>query len=226
MKGLRLSEELLLLAFNEKKGRITSFKLLVVNFGLSGALLWELIDLGKLELNDEKIKVLNIEPTGDPLLDKILNIIDDTKKDKKVQYWISKLCKKEFRTTIFENLLSKGILRKIEDKDLDRPFRKKRYKLWFNKPLKQTQRNIQDILIHGKTADHNSLRLIGLTHACNLYSLIFKESGERATAKEKAKTLSEEDKIRKGIRSAVNSRRFSVISGLGPLGMAIADKIF
>lgn len=210
MKELRLAEELLLLAIDEKKGFVVWYKKGIVKYGLAGAILRELIDAGKLELNDEKIKISNLDPTGDTILDRALIIMESTQKQKKVQHWISKLSKKEFRDILFEDLRNQGVLRKIEDEEPGRFFAKERFRFWFDKPIKQTQRKLHDILILGKAGDEKSMKLIGLVQACGLCGQLFKDSGERRTAKEKAKALSQEDKIRKGIKSAVNNKRSTI----------------
>lgn len=226
MKELRLSEEMLLLAINEKKGTIAWYKMPVVNYGVAGAIIRELLEQGKVKLEDDIIKIIDLDPTGDPIIDDALNILDKTKKDKKVHHWISKLSKKEFRTTLFENLLNKGVLRKMHDEELRWSFSKERYTLWFDRPLRQMQKDLHDILIRGKKADEKSLKLIGLAHACNLYGQVFKIREEKITAKEKARELSEEDKIRKGIRSAVNTRRFAVASAVFSIITGVIKEVF
>ena len=82
MKELRLSEELLLFAIDEKKGVVPLIKASLIKLGLAGAVLYELEDRGKLELDGDRVKVLDEDPTGDSILDKSLKKISASKKKK------------------------------------------------------------------------------------------------------------------------------------------------
>jgi len=226
MKELRLSEELLMVAVSEKKGTVAWYKVGLVKYGLAGAMLRELMDRGKLKLNGEKIKILNHDPIGDSILDRALDLMKDTEKEKKVQHWVQKLSKREFKTALLQDLLNKGVLRKIEDENTRWRFPGERYRFWYDIPLKQIRKNLHDILVHGKKADEKNLKRIGLVCACRLYGQVFDNSQERMDAKERAKELSEEDKIRKGIRSAVNAKRGNVITSVLSMILFSIKEIF
>jgi len=226
MNELRLSEELLMVAVSEKKDAEAWYKISIVKYGLAGAILRELIGRGKLKLNGEKIKILNRDASGDPILDKALHLMEGTGKEKKVQHWIQKLGKKEFKTILLQDLLNKGVLKKIEDENTRWSFSRERFRFWYDKPLKQARRNLHDILVLGKDADEKNLELIGLIQACGLCGQVFDDRQERTAAKERAKELSEEDKIRKGIRSAVNAKRGSVVTSVFSIIPLIAKNIF
>ncbi|MCK4764371.1 MAG: GPP34 family phosphoprotein [Candidatus Aminicenantes bacterium] len=215
MKELRLSEELLLFAIDEKKGVVPLIKASLIKLGLAGAVLYELEDRGKLELDGDRVKVLDEDPTGDSILDKSLKKISASKKKKKVAHWLPKIGKKSLKVSITQELLTKGMLRKIDDDEPGWSFRRGgRYRPWFDTPLKHTEQKLREILLHHRQPGEKNLKLIGLLHACRLYSLVFEQREEYREAKEKARRLSEDDRIRKGIRSAVNNKRGQVASSL------------
>ena len=88
------------------------------------------------------------------------------------------------------------MLRKIDDDEPGWSFRRGgRYRPWFDTPLKHTEQKLREILLHHRQPGEKNLKLIGLLH-------------------EKARRLSEDDRIRKGIRSAVNNKRGQVASSL------------
>ena len=72
---LNCAEELILLAIDDESGAF--YRMTNVNFNLAlvGALLMDLGLRNRVDVDLEHIFVLSKEPTGDPILDKILKLI-------------------------------------------------------------------------------------------------------------------------------------------------------
>jgi hypothetical protein len=215
---LRLSEELLVMALNKKTGTIAPFKPMVFKYTLAAAVLQELFIRQKLELKGESVKVINKEPPGDVILDKALKIVTDSQKEKKVQQWVSKLGgkSKEFKKILLEDLVNKSVLRRLDEDEPPGAFSRKiiRLRIWHDRPFIKLHKQLHDILVYGKEPDSKSLRLIGLIDACKLTRNIFKDKKEQETAAIRVQTLSDNDVFKKGVKSAVNTVRWSVVSGI------------
>ncbi len=226
---LRLSEELLVMTMNKKTGAIASFKPMVFKYTLAAAVLQELFIRKKLELDGELVKVIDGEPPGDVILDKALKMVTDSQKDKKVQHWVSKLGgkSKEFKKILVEDLVNKSVLRPLDEDEPPGTFSRKRirFRIWYDRPLIKLHKQLHDILVYGKEPDSKSLRLIGLINACKLTRNIFKDKKEQETAAIRVQKLSDDDVFKKGVRSAVNAVRWSVVSGIFSLAMGILDKV-
>ena len=124
---LCLHHELILLVLDDAKG---SFKGVMYQYGLAGALLSELLLQGviKVSADDEQIVAVAIaKPTGDPLLDEVVKMIAESEKPQALKQWvykaanIPKLCER-----VADQLCQLGILRFEESKVLWL-FTKKRY---------------------------------------------------------------------------------------------------
>ncbi len=217
---LRLSEELLLLALNEKKGIIAPFKKEYIKYGVAAALLQELIILEKLQLDEDMITVIEGNPFGDKLLDPALEILEQSEKKKKVQHWVSKIGGKygKLKKILLDELIDKDVL-KPKDEPGDREggpglLRRQRFKIWYDMPLQQLRKRLNDILVYGEESDPKSLRLIGLIHACKITRQVFPDKEDQERVMLRIDVLTEGDVFKKAIRSVVNSNRASALSGI------------
>lgn len=226
---LRLSEELLVVALNQKTGTIAPFKPMVFRYTLAAAVLQELFIRQKLELKGDLVKVIDKEPPGDVILDKALKMVTDSQKDKKVQQWVSKLGSKskEFKKILVEGLVNKSVLRPLDEDEPPGAFSRKitRFRIWHDRPLVRLHKQLHDILVYGREPDSKSLRLIGLINACKLTRNIFKDKKEQETAAIRVQKLSDDDVFKKGVRSAVNTVRWSVVSGIFSAAMGLLKEV-
>ena len=217
---LRLSEELLLLALNEKRGTIAPFKREYIKYGVAAALLQELIVLEKLQLDEDMVTVIEGNPFGDKLLDPALEILEQSERKKKVQHWVSRIGRKygKLKKILLDDLIDKGVLKPREEPGghEGKPglFRRQRFKTWYDMPLQLLKKRLHDILVYGEYPDPGSLRLIGLIHACKLTRRVFPDKEDQDRVMPRIDALTEEDVFKKAIRSVVNSNRASAVSGI------------
>jgi golgi phosphoprotein 3 len=111
---LTLTEKMVLLALDNKGWFGSSEN--SIKFGLTGAILFELVILGRLELKDNIVCVINPDPTGDVLLDRIFNHIKSSKKTRSYRGWIQNIVYKKMliRKTILKSLIEKKVIKKEE----------------------------------------------------------------------------------------------------------------
>jgi Golgi phosphoprotein 3 len=119
--NLALHEEILLLALENKKGTTAIESHL--NLALGGAILAELLLLGRIQVQKEKKKqfaiVSNTKPTGDPLLDDCLGRIAESKKRQQLKAWVTRFSNiKKLKRRVAAQLCRKGIVRESEDRVL------------------------------------------------------------------------------------------------------------
>jgi hypothetical protein len=109
-----LVEELLLLAYDDTTGRDRSGGYL--ELGLGGAVVLELTIAGRLEVADRRVRVLDGEPLGDPLLDDRLAAIaaDKPRAPKAV---VERTAKK-LKPLVLDDLVQDGVLRHEQGKAL------------------------------------------------------------------------------------------------------------
>ena len=111
---LTLTEKIVLLAL-DNKGWFGSSEH-NIKFGLTGAILFQLVVQERLEIKDKMVQVISTKSIGDPLLDRILNHIKSSKKNRSLRNWIQNIVYKKLllRKTILKSLIEKKIIIKEE----------------------------------------------------------------------------------------------------------------
>ena len=123
MKPFTFTEELVLLALDDRTGAPLPLPVTALAYGLAGAVLADLAVAGKIDTDDKKLVVLDATPTGDPLLDPWLALIAAEKATHSVAHWLSVLAdrQKEIEQPALDRLLSRGILATCILQEYDRP---------------------------------------------------------------------------------------------------------
>jgi hypothetical protein len=111
---LTLPEKIVLLALDNKGWFGSSEN--SIKFGLTGVILFELIIQERLTVVDRQVQVISTKPTGDPLLDRILNYMKSSKKSRSLRSWIQNIVYKKLliRKTILKSLIEKQLIKKEE----------------------------------------------------------------------------------------------------------------
>jgi len=82
------------------------------NHGLAGAMLLELFEKDKIVLKKKVLIVKDMNPTGDMILDRIIERVNKSKKERSLRYWVRKIGKRahKYKKSILENLMNRRIL--------------------------------------------------------------------------------------------------------------------
>lgn len=210
---LDLLEELLVLAVHEEKGTLSFDVSSKIDYCLAGALLIELELSNHLKVDKKTLEVINRTPTGNPRLDTLLKLIDQSKKVRSLSYWITKTkgTFKHLRREYLEQLVDKGILRE-EERQILWIFPSTAYPLRDN-PLKREIRDrIRLVVLRGETPNPQTARLITLVHACGLKNTIF-DKEERQDARIKLKAFSKEDILVQAIIKTIQGANSGAYAG-------------
>ncbi len=119
MSRLYLHQELLLLTLNDSKGTFEGGMYL---YGVAGAVLSELLLQGRIKTSEDDKQIVTIaenSPTGDEILDEVVQLIRESAKPRPLKHWVSKVANiRELKHQIAEQLCKKGVLQKDEKKIL------------------------------------------------------------------------------------------------------------
>jgi len=170
-----LPEELLLLSIHEAKGTFFGSALERLKPGLAGAILAELALAGKIQApHNHRLLLVNGSPLQDEVLDKALNTLNGSEKERKFGYWISTLSQKAEKTQgkIVESLIQKGVFTQDDE----------RLAWAVPSPLQPeskastkylvTQR-LRGIALAQEEFQTRDLVLLSLLRACDLLELVF-----------------------------------------------------
>ncbi len=118
---LRLHEQVLLLALDDESGRLLPAAS-HCNFGLSAALLAELLLERRIELDparSEFVELRSEAPTGDGVLDEVLGRIAASRRRRRLRTWVSNLSNlRKLKDRIGEGLCRRGILERRDGRFL------------------------------------------------------------------------------------------------------------
>jgi Golgi phosphoprotein 3 len=187
---LTLYEELQLLAIHDEKGIFIRSAVEPLKPGIAGAILAELAFANKIcTVQNHRLKLEESTPTGDPILDDVLETLKNSEKERKFGYWINNLNPKpeKLQKVITANLVQKEILTQEDDR-----------LLWvvpshFHPEVKASTKYsviklLRGIVLAQEDAHPREIAFLSLVCACGLLDLIFLRD-ERRSANQKINEL-------------------------------------
>ncbi len=206
---LTLKQKFVIIAYDSVKG--TNLASNYIGYGIGGAILLELAGLKKINIEDNKIKLLDSHKTGDQLLDETIGLLSKSSRPMKVKALISKIQArpKHFKRPIVEGLVEKRYLREIRKKFLIFPYR--RYpsaNLSYHKDLVEY---IRRLVLRNDGADPDIAMLTGLAGACKFSPKFFKTREERKKAKVRIKEIVKDSQIDKAIDETIKAVQAAVL---------------
>ncbi|MCG8581472.1 MAG: GPP34 family phosphoprotein [Bacteroidales bacterium] len=182
---LNILDKLVLLALDDEKGTFVSDSM-VFGYCLAGAVIFELSIRDRIKIVDGKIRIVKEKRLNDEVLDYCLDIISDSKKDRKINHWIEILGNKEgsIRKIVLDKLISLKILQEREDKVLW-IFKTKKFPTKNELPENLIRKRLNDIIKSRAKAELDEIMIISLVDSCGLNNEVY----GKALAKEKAKKI-------------------------------------
>lgn len=205
-----LAEELLLLAYDDDTGRKDGASNL--DYALAGAILIELADQAKVEIDGEgrktRLAVRDSTPSGHPVLDEWLAKVEklDGRKPKDAVWKLHS----GLAARLLEGLAERGILRKERDKVLGL-FPTTRWPAQDSSHEEDLRRRLHAALVEGAQPEPRTAAVIALLHAISDISRHV-EKADRKAAKQRAKEISESNWASDATRKAVEEMTAVVVA--------------
>jgi len=212
--GLRLHEQLMLLALKDEKGTVES-KAGMYQFALGGAILSELVLAGCVEVEPGKrplVTLLRVKDQRDPVLDECLDLVAAATRRRKAANWVSRFARvKRLRHRVAERLCRRGILKDSQDRVL-LLFTRKVYPTINPVPERQLVANLRNA-IHsdGKIDDPRMSVLLALAHGTGLLSVHFDKRTLRAR-KRRLERIATGELVAGATREAVQAAQAAVLA--------------
>ncbi|MCW7754230.1 GPP34 family phosphoprotein [Desulfobotulus sp. H1] len=171
---LTFAEEILLLALDDQMEAFMPLPPQVLKLALSGAFLLELAISGHIDTDLETLRVIRTTPTGNPLLDEALVLLQKSQGLHSTGYWLKELVwnmpqKKE---RVLQALVEKGVL-KVENHKILWVFTIRRYPMMDGKEVQEVRSRLRDLITGDAIPDPRDAVLVGLVHACHLFENLF-----------------------------------------------------
>ena len=168
---LSFAEEIYLLALDDVTGKISTYSEEVsLSYALIGALLCELSFLNKIDSDLDHLYVIDKEPTGNKILDFVLEVISEAEKSMPISYWLKVLLSDASRTEdlVLNHLIQRGILKRIDER-IYWVFHTRRYPVIDNHEIKNVEDRLRELVLNDDIPDPREAVLVSLVHACNLF---------------------------------------------------------
>lgn len=178
--NLNLLDKLVLLALDDEKGSFVSDSM-VFGYCMAGAILFELSTKERIQIAQNKVKIANKKRQNDEVLDYCLELIADSRKERKVSYWIETIGNKagKLRKKVLDKLISLEILEEKESKILW-IFTNKKYPTKNELPENIIRKQLNDIIIKRSKAEVDDIMIISLVDSCGLNKEVYgKEVAKR-----------------------------------------------
>jgi hypothetical protein len=218
MHHLTFVEELLLLGLDDRTGALLPTPVMGFNYALAGAVIADLALAGRVDTDLKQLTVLNTEPTGDPMQDRVLKTLAASPQPKTVSHWLGVFSSQraEMEDEALARLVARGILRR-EDKKILWVFGTRRYPTVDNQERTEVKTRLSALILGDDLPDPRDAVLLSLLTACHLAQHIF--SGPQYTARSaRLANLARMDQVGREVGSAIDALT-RVLMSMHPMGM-------
>lgn len=217
--SLRFAEEILLLALDDKSGKLHPLPEGSLNLAVAGALIMELAFKGVVDTDDKDLQVLSRESTGDPLLDDVMADIPE-ESPLTIQRALNAVSNDadKWKSRLFDELKARGVLKQEEHRFLF-VLKERRYPVINNAEEQEVKSRIRDVVLDPSAIpDPKDVVIICLMDACDLSSVIFTEA-ELEKSKPRIETIAKMDFIGQALSKAVNKIQQALLEVMAYSGM-------
>jgi len=202
MQQLTFTEEIVLLALDDKTGAQLPLPVTALGYGLAGAVLADLAVAGKIDTDAKQLTVLDTSPTGDPLLDPWLELIAADKTVHPVAYWLQVLFDRarEIEQPALDRLIERGILKR-QDKKILWVIGLRRYPTVDGHERTEVRTRLGQLILGDDLPDPRDAILISLLRGSRLTDRIF-EGPEFSARDQRLATLAKMDLVGREVASA------------------------
>ncbi len=217
---LRFAEEILLLALDEKSGRLHPLPERALEFALAGAVLAELAFVDRLDTDATQIYLKDTSPMGDPILDEAMTFLPKDEPKLTIQKALARIALKSdhLKALLFAELIRKGILKQEEKRHLW-VLHERRYPVVDNREELEVRARIRNVVLDpAAIPDPQDVVLIGLMDACDLDDFIFTPE-ELDHSAERIKQICRMDFIVQALARAIGEIQQAILEVIAYSGM-------
>ena len=188
---LSMLDKFILLALDDESGSFVSGATMY-HYGMAGAVIYELLSKGHIEIEDKKVKLISKEKLEDEVHEHCMKLMSKSKKEKSLQYWLGYIAQHylAINKIVFKRLTSQGILREKEGKILW-VFNTTKYPTRNPMPENTIRKRLHDIVVNKVEADSDEIMLISLVNSSNLNREVYGKDIAKTKAKEIKRLIKE-----------------------------------
>jgi len=200
---LTMLEEVVLLAVDEKNGRVRSTREFGTAYALVGAVFFDLALARKIDTDTEKIQIVDAAPTGNPAQDRVLARMAQRPDLTTVRDWIEEmfLQRDDFEGEALQSLIAQGILRHEQSKllwiiDVER------FPMIDNKPQQHVKIRLAQAILTDAIPETRDIMLVSIAEHCGLLGYVLSDV-ELENRRDRVKTLCNLETISRKVGEAI-----------------------
>ena len=208
---LNLIEEFLLIALDDEKGQFATDST-HLHYGFAGAILLELAIREKIQITNEKVELVSSAYEKEISINKAIDLIKNSDKNRKVDYWVNKLANKagELKEDTLNSLMRKGILNK-EDHKILWIIPNTKYPTQNITPENKIRKRLHDVMLEGAESSPRDIMLLSLIDVSELTREAFRNKEEYKVVKKKIKEVTQDIKISQVINKTIRDIQATVM---------------
>ena len=202
---LTMLEEVVLLAVDEKSGRVRSTREFGAAYALVGAVFFDLALAGKIDTGTEEIQIVDPTPTANPTLDRMLNRMASRPGLRTVREWIEEMFIKrdDLEGEALKSLIERGILRHEHSKllwviDVER------FPMVDNQPVQHVKLRLANAILTDAIPATRDIMLVSIAEQCGLLGYVLSDV-ELETRQERIRALSQLETISRKVADAIHA---------------------
>lgn len=170
---LSFCDEAFLVVLDDEEGNVRMFPNGITDYLLAGAVLIDLALRNKIEVDLEKVSLVDKEPVGHPALDPVLLLIAEKTESLDALSWLKEISARseEVQANILANLIKLGLLRE-EKKRILWVLSQRKYPPVNNQEIKEVKIRLRDIICRHQIPDPRDALLISMIDAAQLMTEI------------------------------------------------------
>lgn len=211
--NLNILSKFLLLAQHPNKGRFLIGDL-HINYGIIGAALLEMSVDEKITIIKDKLILIddqNSNPSNSIDV-AITAIIKESKKTRKLRYWLQKLARKsnQYKWVILSDLEEKGLVR-IEHKKFLRIFPYKKSYLVENNVRNNLIEQLRKAALQRETMSNDTLLMLALVEACKMHKIIASDKRELKLLRKELKEIVKQSPIAETLNKTIQQMQAAIM---------------
>jgi Golgi phosphoprotein 3 len=214
---LTILEEFLLLALDDEAGQFYSLARSTLDCATAGAVLMDLTLRHRIDNDLKTMFVVNATPTGDDILDPILQImaIAPVLTPNPITHWLQQFADEgeALREKALKRLEAHGVLRR-EDKKILWVFGQRRYPILNAKEIREVKLRILGVILSDDIPEAHDMMLTALAQACGLFRHIL-TGHELASALPRIEQVAGMDLISQAVAKAVTEIESAIAMASG-----------
>ena len=214
---LSIPEEILLLTLDEEKGTPVDVPAIQIDCAIAGAILMDLALQCRIDTGLNELFTVDASPTGDPLLDEVLESIVADPEEHDAAYWVQVLSHRsgDFRDRIAERLVEAKILKRVEERLLW-VFGSRRYPQIDGGEEREVKRRIVNVLLDDGIPDPRDIVILTLADTCGVLDRIL-STRELKNVEGRLRQLERMDLIGQAVTRTVYDIRSSIPPLVAPI---------